>query len=262
LVKHEKVYENNNNNNTEDDEVIFVTEINTSSSSSSSSSSKSFACSQTTASYVDNAANHRLVSIKQEIKEEFKEHLKVESLIKVDCLNDYSAQAVSVELSSEIAMSNNKVIDVCSPLKSELVHQTESNLNPEETENENRERRKSLKRPLEDNQLEANPNANCSKLSEDEVMLNDYMDKLETSLELNQQTKPNIDYYLVNFTNAIESVLNEPNYSFLLSEYDSQTVERFSQLTRKQRPLPSILLLLSKPLNCLSSFKIKANFCM
>lgn len=228
-VKEEKDKENN-----EDDEIIFVTEINT-----SNSSTKSFSCSETMASNVDNATN-RLISVKQEIKEELKEHFKMESLIKAESLSCSSVQ--SVQISSEIQVSNNsRVMLISSPSDSNELKCTFSHKEPssqsEEVENENRERRKSLKRPLpleEENQIGAN--ADCSKLSEDEVLLNDYMDKLETSLEMKEQTKPNIDYYLINFTNAIESVLNEPNYSFLLSEYDSQIVEKFFQLTRKWLP--------------------------
>jgi hypothetical protein len=221
--------ENFNEINNDDDEVIFVTELNT-----SNGSTKSFASSKTLTSCVSCRQN-QLVSIKQEIKEDLKEDLKellkTESLIKVESC---SSQTVSVQISSEIETSNNNRV-ISSPFdsnESNSVFVGKESEKWEETENEDKERRMSLKRPLplEDNQIGANSNADSSKLSEDEVLLNDYMDKLETSLE---QTKPSIEYYLINFTNAIESVLNEPSYSFLLSEYDSHIVEKFSQLTRR-----------------------------
>lgn len=66
-----------------------------------------------------------------------------------------------------------------------------------------------------------------SDINSEDLFLNNYMDEVDSG----SPSKSDFDFYLNNFNNAIQSVLNQETFCCLLNESDYETITRFSTLS-------------------------------
>lgn len=85
--------------------------------------------------------------------------------------------------------------------------------------------------------LESKPGVKIETIEDQEnKLLKEYIEKEEAVVLKQTQTSPSkldADYYLRNFTNAIETVLNEATFSCLFDQTDFDVIKRFSMLSGK-----------------------------
>ena len=96
---------------------------------------------------------------------------------------------------------------------------------------------------VEDNEVKIDvkqePKVEEEKISEqidEDKLLRDYLSNIETTENSENKTqsspvKSEFDYYLSNFSNAIESVLNQQIFSCLFDQNDYDIIKRFSSLS-------------------------------
>ena len=82
---------------------------------------------------------------------------------------------------------------------------------------------------LDNTDISSLPSRNCTPVKNKEKSNNTSIHSEDSNLSFSQYN-PDFDYYLKNFTNAIESVLEQETFSCLLDDFDRDIVKKFSTL--------------------------------
>jgi hypothetical protein len=85
---------------------------------------------------------------------------------------------------------------------------------------------------LDNTDISSLPSRNCSPIKNKENKNNTSIHSNDSNISLSQYN-PDFDYYLKNFTNAIESVLDQETFSCLLDDFDREIIKKFSLLSSK-----------------------------
>ena len=144
--------------------------------------------------------------------------------------NNFSLESNFLRLKSE------KVVDL--EIETEICVEITSSVK-EECNESFEKRRRSIKRLRSEEENETIPVVNTALIT---IHLNENNQVKSESIEIVDEVKSekltentdysnDFDFYLNNFTNAIQSVLAEETFACLLNEEDYETIENFSSLT-------------------------------